>query len=431
MLSWLAQAGRGIGQAFGKVGRGIGGAFKAGKADPNAAPAPDFRIPTNDITLDSGLDLSRDPLPDLPVRPGMNPSTINPATGVWSREPRLDLVRPPAGPPMMEGRAPAAAMPMEISREGVPVPQLPGRSGDPRPYDRITAEEYDYVRSRPNSENVHGFGARLKSGLKPAMWGAIRAGADAPPGSSLGHILGRMGGGAGAGMIGGAVDPTGGRQYEFESTREPEIRREMQREGEERRRQLDLEGIDAARQKRAIDLDSQRADIDLTRARTDATRAGMKDATVEAEYRRAQTAKLLAQEEAIRTGKPQVRNIVDESGRARTIAYYPDGTQVDLGGSEKYQIAEEGNKTRKEIADERNKTTLQRTGIQQSGATGRAAMAEAGRNRRFDQRNNAPAGGGAKAKTVSSADVKAYAQSRNISEAEARKRFTSAGHTIQ
>lgn len=254
---------------------------------------------------------------------------------------------PPALP--ASGVIPQMAMPkmMEpqaISDDGVPVPALPGRKEPTR--GPFAKERFGYVYGRqPKDEETgierkHTFKERLKSGILPALLGAVQ-GAAATPGNPLGGLLG----GAATGFGAGAISPTLGREYEFDTMHMPSLIAE-----ENRNRDLSLD--DYRRQKQGLDIEGQRADIEGTRARTAATQAGMKDAGIEREYRVAQIKKLEAEAQARQTGKPQLYDAYDpETGQIRKMAVYPDGRQVGLDASGNAQLKREGYMNQSGIAE--------------------------------------------------------------------------------
>lgn len=205
----------------------------AGGGDDYArARTPDFNPmagmePTNDMTLTA-------PLVDraLPIMPNVGLPQPDERTGAFTPSPTA-IARPSApvggdftAPPEMRAVAP--------DRTQVPVPGLPGTSDAPQPYSPMRAAQYDYVNSRPNSETVHGFGDRLKSGLKPALLGFLQAAAKNPQ-----NPLAAGAGGAIAGFGVGAINPTMGRAYEFDTLERPQMEADVAQERASRAQALD------------------------------------------------------------------------------------------------------------------------------------------------------------------------------------------------
>ena len=183
--------------------------------------------PTNDMAISA-------PLKDtaLPVMPNIGLPERDEITGA-----RIPYPRAVAGPEPLTGggaAAPEAISPVEFERAQVPIPALPGRSSGPRPFDPIRAAEYDYVRARPNSDTVQGIGGRLKSGLKPALLGFLQAAA-----RDRENPLAAGAGGAIAGFGLGAIDPTMGREYEFDVMERPAMEAAAAQERAQRAEALD------------------------------------------------------------------------------------------------------------------------------------------------------------------------------------------------
>ncbi len=163
---------------------------------------------------------------------------------------------PESEPPASNIPSPDFMSKPEIRREDAPIPSLPGRHGQPRPYDDITAAEYDYVNSHANSANTHGFWNRLKSGLKPAALGALQGlgqGASNGAGGALGGAI--------VGMLGGAIDPTSARQMEFRTLQQPQIEARQARERQSQEDRMK----EALRLAQIRNMEEQQADRDLDR----------------------------------------------------------------------------------------------------------------------------------------------------------------------
>lgn len=317
-------------------------------------------------------------------------------------------------------RLPATMTPTGPLDEEVPIPDLPGRGGGARPYDPESKAEYEYVmrkmpRDEAGAERKMTKGERFRSALLPGLLGMVQ-GVNGSR-NTLDDRIGGAIGGFGAGLAGGLADPVAARQYEFQQMYKPELDA-----AEERRQQTDER--QQAKDRGLLDLDARRADIDYRRSQAEATRAGMKDTALERELRQSQIKLNDARAEAVSTGKPQIRDIVDVDGRQKTYAVYPDGTTVELGGSARAAMNSQNVQSREKIAEGRNETAVQTTQMRQAGATGRTAMTQAGQ----DRRAAAKSGNG---KVANSAQIAAYAKAQGISVDEARRRAESEGYSIR
>lgn len=247
----------------------------------------------------------------------------------------------------LANRMPATRTPEIMPRvEDVDIPSLPGRTGGPRPYDPQTKHEFEYVMSKAprdaaGNERKMLFGERFKSSLLPALLGTVQ-GINARPDNPLGGAIG----GATAGFAGGMIDPISARQYEWNQMYKPELDAQ---EAHTRQVVEDVQRKDEG----LVNLEARRAGIDYTKARTEAMRANNQ---ANQAYKASQVTLNEARAEALRTGKPQVRDIVDESGQTRTFNVYADGSMVELGGSAKSAMNTENNQTRRVIADNTNTT---------------------------------------------------------------------------
>lgn len=305
--------------------------------------------------------------------------------------------------------------------ENVPIPGVPGVPGGPQPYDPIAKERFDYVYKRmPKDESgverPPTRGERFKAGLMPMLAGAAR-GAQATPGNPIAGMIG----GAGTGYALGVANPNAGSTVAFNTFTQPRLEADEARREGQYRRAVDHDRAGLAMQK-------DQADVEYRRAQTEATRAGMKDAALEREYRRSQITLNDARAQAVATGKPVVRDIVDETGQIRTYQVYPDGSMTPLGGSARAAINTQNVESRERIADERNQTSIQTTGMRQAGATQRTQMTQEGQDRRATGRT----GGGAKGgKSATMADVKEYARRYGISEDQALQKFQTRGYQVK
>lgn len=277
-------------------------------------------------------------------------------------------------------RMPAVRLPEAPPVEEVAIPALPGRTGGSRPFDPQTKAEFDYVMSRvprdeAGNERKLTFGERFKKSLLPALLGTVQ-GINARPDNPLGGAMG----GAAAGFAGGMIDPISARQYEWNQMYKPEMdAQQAEREQMNDERQKNAEGL--------VNLEARRAGIEYTKAQTDAMRA---NAEANQTYKQSQIELNRARAEAIATGKPQVRDVVDENGQVRTYNVYPDGSMVELGGSAKAVMNTENNQTRvgitdkqiagrKEVAGMNAAAAMDRTVYKDRGQTARTAMSQAGR----------------------------------------------------
>lgn len=364
---------RGAKGATGRVGRLLDA--EQSPAKPPAAMTPGFNpdtplpisntaVPSMLVNPSPDVDLPRANLGNLvPKYDSIAGATIKSAPPPRLNEAEASLMKPP-------GNVPAGPAMPAPRREDVGIPQLPGREGPPRPYDPITAAKYDYVMASPKAEGASG---RLKSGLKPAVLGFLQAAAqnkENPLAAGLG--------GAAAGLAGGAIDPTAGREFEFDVLRKPELEAQMKRQQAE-------EVLRSSREKQSADIEGTRAETDLRRAQADAARAGIKDADLTKRKQEAEIALIGARTEAIQTGKP-VQKDIEVNGQIRTFNVYPDGSMTELGGSAAAATNAANIKSREKVA-----------GMQEAGRNARASQSQAGQDRR--------AAGKKAIKTVTSEDI--------------------------
>lgn len=322
--------------------------------------------------------------------------------------------------------------------EDVPIPSLPGVPGGPQAYDPIAKERFDYMYGRiPKREVEHTatdgstytvnearkptFGERFKSSLVPVLAGAARGAA-----SNTGNpLLGAAGGAAGAFGL-NMANPNMGSMLSFNTFVEPRLQEDQKRQDQQYRR-----GVD--RQEADLGLEERRAGIDYKRAQVDALK---ENSGLNSAYKQSQITLNDARAKALATGKPQVRDIVDENGQSRTYQVYGDGSMIELGGSARAAMNKENNQTKKTIADNRNSTqitvadknasaAMDRTVYKDRGQTNRAAMTQAGQDRRATA---SPGGAASKSKPAGSkrqAFIDAAVgdgHSRKDAEAEANRR---------
>lgn len=341
---------------------------------------------------------------------------------ILSSLPTADAGAPPVPPRMatpnfdpLATRMPAVRLPEAPTVEETPIPALPGRTGGPRPYDPETKAEYDYVMSKvprdeAGNERKLTFGERFRKSLLPALLGTVQ-GINARPDNPLGGAIG----GAAAGFGGGMIDPIAARQYEWNQMFKPEMdAQRTQREQMNEERQKNEESL--------VNLEARRAGIDYTKAQTDSMRAN-KQSQIELNKARA---------EAIATGKPQVRDVVDETGQIRTYNVYPDGSMIELGGSAKGAMNTENNQARsanverqiagrKDVAESNARAAMDRTVYKDRGQTTRTAMTQAGKPGATSKPGGKQSGGQrqawinrAVAEGYSRADAEAYADRKGL-----------------
>lgn len=360
---------------------------------------------------------------------------------------RMPVLQRPDTPPMepLRGSAETVGM-LPDGQVGAPNVSLPSAIAE-RPVASVRPP--DFLRGRgatmddtPMNHARYGYQTEyMQDGRIPRRWQDIAMNAlhGAAQGfQQTGDLAGALGGGI-AGSAGSAISPLHGRDFRFQMEQMPRLSA-SQAESER------LEDRGYERQKRTADMEG-------VRARTAATVAGTKDA--ELERRKLQSAIALndARAKAVATGKLQKHEEYDPvTGEIRVVYVRPDGTEVEGAGglSGGAQVKREGFKNQKTIADDRNKAgmervqqqgkdALQRVKIQQSGATGRTAMTQAGQNQR--QRERLAAGGevpavgsvpyGPEIKRASQADVKEYARKFKVSPAEAKAKFEAKGYIVE
>lgn len=331
---------------------------------------------------------------------------------------------------------------MDMDRSHAPIPQLPGRSGPPRPWDPRTEHEYDWMMdhlplehkeiTRPDGSTFEGDtlreptgGDRFKSGLKSAGISMLRSVATAPPGTSTRNMLGRAIGAGGAGGVAGAYSPAGEKQLEYDTFEEPKFEREYQRQNQYQREQRETQGG-------ILDQQAKAANIGHTRAQTREIEESILNGKARDRYIPVRDGLWDSKDQYwVRepNDKPQLRNTVDPDGISRTYAVYSDGEKVLLGESERAKVAVDANTSREKIAADRNKTNVQTTQMRQEGANGRAASSQAGQDRRTGQRLAAKGGGAGKVATM--AMVQQYATKNKMSLEAAKQKAISEGFTIK
>lgn len=313
---------------------------------------------------------------DLPITPPFNPNEMPamPSVGGLPSLATGATAAPVIAPPA------AAAPSLDLSGKGVPIPQLPSRSGGPRPFDEAEKAKYDYMSEgmRDSEGNLgNKVPRRWKDVAMNALVGGLK-GASASPENPLAGLLG----GAATGGIGTAIDPAAGREFRFDTTMRPGVEADTARgkAGDEQEYQ---------KKKRAAEYEEILAGIAGRNAQTDAARDSLKNsemersyrqsqmelnksqAEIERSYRQSQIDVNRARQEALLKGKPVIKDLADEDGKVRTYQIFPDGTQIPVGGSAADNALQKRLDTRKDIAAGANAT---RTNIE--------TMKEGGRNSR-------------------------------------------------
>jgi len=166
---------------------------------------------------------------------------------------QVPQVLPPAynarlGAHPMGTSVPGASQVAQLPREGLPVPQLPGRPGGPQAYDPETSARYDHVMKGAEWEDGKPkFKRDWKSMLKNAGIGFAQGY------SQTGDIGGGIGG-ALAGGVGTAIDPMAGREFEFDTMQAPRMRAQ-------RERQLEQQQAENAAQQDTLQTERLQAEI--------------------------------------------------------------------------------------------------------------------------------------------------------------------------
>jgi hypothetical protein len=445
-----------------------------------SASMPSLKAPM--MGGDSGLINRRESMPNQmpqimppnapspePIRDSVDIRAQSPGgqVGVTDQQPQMIPLRAPGGvplqPPMMTsqsfgqegvpmvGRAPEGQM---DRRQDVPIPQLPGHRGEPIPYNEMDAAKWDHVYGKMQ----HGADGH-ETGVKRSWKTALANGAlamnksfqDAGGFRNPNAWQAALAGGA-TGAIGTAIAPQAGQEVNFDWAHRPEI------EDRQRRQQEDED--------RGIMKRGKMADIEGVKARTAATIAGTKDVGLERQYRMAQIAKMDADAEAKRTGRPQKFMDYDpETGQFRNAFKYPDGHVEYEGQSGEAQLKQQGYENQRGMNTDRiqggmdrtiqqGKDAYRRTQAQQSGANYRTGQTQSGQDRRQKDRlgaqygdtytpprtpmgpdippqGKAPAVGSVPTKRATAQHVQEYAQKFGVSTEEARKRFEAKGYRVE
>lgn len=410
--------------------------------NPNA-PMPSLKAPM--MGGDSGLINRRESMPSQmpqlmppnapaiqPIRDSVNISATNsgPVGGSDMLGSMLD--REANRPAAVENQQTQMLAPRPIGQ--VRPPDLLGRKGDTLDDTPMNHARYGY-QSQYMDDKGH-IPRRKQDILMNALHGAALGFQNG------GGWQGALGG-AGAGAAGTAIDPTRGRDFRFNQEQVPRLERNR----------TDLE----RGQDRQYEMRRRNADLEGSKARTQATIAGTKDIELERQAKMSQIAKTNAQAEAIAKGKDVTKMIPNpETGEMEEVRFFADGTSQVLGRSGQAILKREGVdaqnqrsdnqiKSREGIADKQIGARKVIVGMQQGGANYRAGMSQSGQDRRTDKRLNAQygdvytppqlkppavgsvpgAGGG---KTASASDISEYAKMKGISFDEAQKKFEARGY---
>jgi len=448
MWGWLGQLGNGLK----KVGTGIkdnatklthlGGDPDGSAGVPGAEmPTPTYQRPQMPApgSVGAGFDpgashlstsVNVGDIPNQVERPALPPAQyVRPrpdqagAGAMWAPPPALA-----PGPDPSNIASPVFTRQTGPTREQTPVPQLPGHPGDPRPYDPVIAGKYDFVMSHARrnedgsyldpSDKQHGggfkrdwksIGKNFALGARQSVNQTMRNNPHASTGAILGSALGGgLGGGATA-----TISPQMGYENEFDQMHAPQMEADQQRvftRGQQQHQQ-----------------DQQSADLEYKRTMTKKAEHDMQSEKARDRYLTIpgggiyDTQDQYFVREPTDNSKPQIRNVVDTDGKARTYAIYPDGRQEYLGDSEKALLNTQNNSTRTNIAAGHDATSVRNTDARQAGANGRTAATQAGINSRAAAKSaGASAGAGKRQLFVSKAVDAGYSKAE--AEAEANRR---------
>jgi hypothetical protein len=259
-------------------------------------------------------------------------------------------------------------------------------------------------------------------------------------------------GGAAAGGVGSAVDPTRARDFRFNQEQVP--RMESNRKDTERG------------QDRGFEMQKRNADLRGAEARTAATIAGTKDAELFRRQQEANLAKTQADTKAKLTGRPQKFLDYDSETQQYVTAFkYPDGHVEYEGPSGDAELKLRGYENQNKMntarieggmarVKEAGKNSMERVRVQQGGANWRTTQTQAGQNKRTADKINAqygdtytpprtpmgsdippqgkaPAVGSVPTKRATAQHVQEYAQKFGVSPEEARKRFEAKGYRVE
>jgi hypothetical protein len=312
--------------------------------------------------------------------------------------PMLSMPKPPAEPlpgkastlpdarataPIMASAAtppivPLKAPPSQMSRADLPIPQLPGRSGAPIPYNPIDAAKYDYMigkaRRDPEGNLIPmsqggGYDRSFKQVLKNALYGASKGV------QQTGDLGGAIGGALAAGG-GTAINPEAGYEFAFDVGERPKLEAQLKRSRDERAAAMQdilnrakLEGMDAETGEKRARTDKTRADIDI----------GNRAENRQQDVARSTIALNEARTKAAQTGNPQkVDRVNPKTNQIETVMVYPNGDERVIGLSGEA-----------EMAKRRDEESFKREKYQQGAETGRTNIREAGENARQQKRLDA------------------------------------------
>lgn len=211
------------------------------------------------------------------------------------------------------GKTPLPSRP-PLQREGVPIPQLPGRPGGPQAYDPETSARYDYVMKGADWQDTNGDGTPDKPHFKRNWKDMLKnAGLGFLQGmGQTGSISGGLGG-AVAGGAGTAISPQAGREYTFDMAYAPQM-------ASQRERQMEREAQDLAMERGRMQNEDVRGRIEDRK--TDNERL------VEDQTLRREEAARRAQEFDVRMKEAeQMRQLREAQARYRIVS--PEATIYD------------------------------------------------------------------------------------------------------
>lgn len=393
---------------------------------PSTLPPPRQPMePLNTETISAPL-TRPDGLVDLPIRPNVPLNEMrwsardNRPHGRQINDPRTPML--PAPDAMGENPNPP-----NTSRVGVPIPQLPGRTGEPQSYSPIGAARHDYVMQGAkrdesgrllNKDEGGGIKRSWKDIGRNALVGALQ-------GMGNGNGLGGAIGGAAVGGLGTAIDPTRGREYSFNQLQAPALMRQ----------QAEAQQVaDQARADRMAGLDERykQAQIGNLESQTQ-TRSASAEYDNALKKARAESAAALAESRI--KGRPITKAIYNpDTDEVEYITRYPnevenwgqsgDAYLKNLDRAQREQAVKDQIEARLKAVEEQQKGADRRVGVQESGRNARTTQTETGKDRRASMMYGTGATSSPSQKPSIGMDaVTAYAQEKGISVEEAKKRF--------
>jgi len=417
----FSSIGKGVASGVGAAGKGISAVGKGikkgvGALNEHMDEDEDGQMMTPPFVPGPSTTFPRDYAP-FGATPG--PRT-DPARGVLLSAPSP----PPAAPPG------AMAPEMDLSGEGVPIPNLPGRGGGTTPYSPIAKAKYEHVMKGAESP-AGGFKRSFKDIALNAVGGLAQGmGRD-------GNLLSGIGGALAAGA-GTAINPEAGREYGFETFYRPEMEREEERARTSRRQRIEDALGQAAVDKipREAAMDQAKIEQVQTQNKVAIENAGRQKALTESQIKLND-----ARAKAAQTGKPVIQDVVDENGSIRTYQIFGNGEMVELGPSAKAATNKANITSREKIATQNNQSAERRVGMQQGSANARNAATIAGAKERTQLRIDAQpqggagqsklrkptSGGGASNDQIQRIIAEAKKRGKPVTEAEVRARLKARG----